>query len=105
MVLSFSPVIYMLTTATDDSGRRYLSNIVVSSDHQGKGIGSGLLAVGTDAADKEGLPIFCLSSDEVSGIKKNQNACDTLFDWTDSGLGAILATRFRSNRMGGFWDV
>lgn len=70
VILSFSPVIYMLTTATDDSGRRYLSNIVVSSDHQGKGIGSGLLAVGTDAADKEGLPIFCLSSDEVSRIKK-----------------------------------
>ncbi len=45
-----------------------LDNIVVRKEAKGKGVGSALLKWGLDKADEEGLPIFLLSSAEVSSL-------------------------------------
>jgi len=42
----------------------YLGNIVVAPEAQGHGVGTVLLKYGLDKADVQGLPVFCLSSDE-----------------------------------------
>jgi GNAT superfamily N-acetyltransferase len=44
----------------------YLSGIVVAKGFQGMGVGSALLNWGLSRADKLGLEVFCLSSEEVS---------------------------------------
>ena len=44
----------------------YLSNLVVAKAFQGKGVGSIMLDWGLRRADEDALPVFCLSSDEVS---------------------------------------
>ncbi len=43
-----------------------LENMMVAKESQGLGVGSALLQWGLEKADAEGLPVFLLSSEEVS---------------------------------------